>query len=752
MPIKKYVDPLSYHAEGKPGKIEVVTTKPANTQSDLAMAYSPGVAEPCLAIAKNTEDVYKYTAKGNLVAVISNGSAVLGLGDIGPEASKPVMEGKGVLFKIFSDIDVFDIELNCKSVDDFCNTVKAMEPTFGGINLEDIKAPESFEIEERLKKEMNIPVMHDDQHGTAIISGAGLLSALKIVNKKIGVVKLVVNGAGASAIACTKLFISLGVKKTNILMLDSKGVLTDERQDLDKYKAQFAIKTKKKTLDEAIKKADVFVGLSRGNILTPKMIKSMAKKPIVFAMANPTPEIDYNLAVETRSDIVMATGRSDYPNQVNNVLGFPFIFRGALDVRATEINEEMKLAAVKAIAELAQEPVPEVVMMAYNDYNLSFGRDYIIPKPMDPRLLTSVAPAVAKAAMDSGVAKSPIKDWNKYRAELRKRLGMDNDFVNRLISKAKRKPMKVVFAEAHNPKILKAAHICETEGIAIPILLGDKDNIATLTEEHNLEFKKAKIIDPWEDEKQSEKMGKELYKIRYRKGLTEYEAIKNMRNRNYFGCMLVKQGKADSIITGLTRNYPIALRPAIECIGTAEGVSRVMGMHVLMTKRGPLFLADTTVNINYTKEQLVELVLHTHKKIKHFGIKPVIAICSYSNFGSSVGDLPKKIQAAIEVLHTMHPEIEVEGEMQVGLALDGDTRIQQYAESKIGSKNANTLIFPDLNSGNAAYQLIRGMGTTEAIGPILMGFKKSAHIIHPSSTVREIVNLAAVAVCDAQDA
>jgi malate dehydrogenase (oxaloacetate-decarboxylating)(NADP+) len=747
---KKYLDPLSYHSEGRPGKIEVITTKPAATQSDLAMAYSPGVAEPCELIAKNVEDVYKYTAKGNLVAVITNGTAVLGLGDIGPEASKPVMEGKGVLFKIFSDIDVFDIELDCTDVDEFCRTVKAMEPTFGGINLEDIKAPESFEIEERLKREMNIPVMHDDQHGTAIISAAGMLSALKIVGKKIKDVKLVVNGAGASAIACSKLFVSLGIQKKNLLMLDSKGILTKKRTDLDKYKSQFAVDTKLTTLEEAMKGADVFVGLSKGNILSPEMILSMAKDPIVFAMANPTPEIDYNLAISTRDDIVMATGRSDFPNQVNNVLGFPFIFRGALDVRATEINEEMKLAAVKAIAELAQEPVPEVVMMAYNDYNLTFGRNYIIPKPMDPRLLTTVAPAVAKAAMDSGVAKHPITDWDEYRKELRQRLGIDNDFVNRLISKAKRKPKRVVFAEGHSLRIMKAAHICETEGIAIPILLGDPEQMKMMAKENKLEFKKTTFLDPWDEPDLCAEMGKELFAKRNRKGLTEYEAIKSMRNRNYFGCMMVEKGKADTIITGLTRNYPIALKPAIECIGPAPGVSRVVGMHVLMGKQGPLFLADTTVNINYNADQLVELVLLTHKKISDFGIKPIIAICSYSNFGSSIGELPKTIRKAVEILHKNYPKIEVDGEMQVGLALDGETRAQQHWQSKLGDRNANTLIFPDLNSGNAAYQLMRGMGSTEAIGPILMGFNKSTHVMHHTSTIREIVNMTAVAVCDAQ--
>lgn len=751
MPEKKLLDALSYHSDGRPGKIEVVTTKPTQTQFDLSLAYSPGVAEPCLRIAENVDDVYKYTAKGNLVAVISNGTAVLGLGDIGPEASKPVMEGKGVLFKIFADIDVFDIELNCKNVDEFVRTVKAMEPTFGGINLEDIKAPESFEIEERLKSELNIPIMHDDQHGTAIISSAGLINALRVVNKKIEDVSLVINGAGASAIACTKLFVSLGAKVENIVMLDSKGVLTKDRTDLDKYKAQFASDRNIHTLEEAMKGADVFVGLSKGNILSVEMIQSMAENPVVFAMANPDPEIDYNLAISARKDLVMATGRSDFPNQVNNVLGFPFIFRGALDVRATSINEEMKLAAVRAIADLALEPVPEVVMMAYNNFDLTFGREYIIPKPTDPRLLTTVAPAVAKAAMDSGVARVQIEDWDAYRDELRKRLGIDNDFVNRLVQRARQNPKRVVFAEANDVKILRAAQHAVSEGIAIPILLGKKEVIESLLEENNIEIPGAEILDPWHEDEICERLGKILYEKRKRNGLTLFEAVKNMRNRNYFGAMMLETGMADALISGLTRNYPIALRPAIECLNTTGEYQRIAGMHIVMTKNGPLFLSDTTVNIDYKPDELVDLVLKVNNRIKKFQIEPRIALVTYSNFGSSKGPAPLQMKKAVEMLHEKYPEILVDGEMQTTYALDGETRMKQYPFNKLGDKAANTLIFPGLNSGNAAFQLMRGMGMVDIIGPILLGFERSVHILHHTSTVREIVNMVALAVCEAQE-
>lgn len=748
---KKLLDALSYHADGRPGKIEVITTKPTQTQFDLALAYSPGVAEPCLKIAENTEDVYKYTAKGNLVAVISNGTAVLGLGDIGPEASKPVMEGKAVLFKIFADIDVFDIELNCTNVDEFVRTVKAMEPTFGGVNLEDIKAPESFEIEERLKAELNIPIMHDDQHGTAIISGAGLINALRVVGKNIEDVKLVVNGAGASAIACTKLFVSLGVKIENLTMLDSKGVIHSDRDDLDKYKAQFATKNTARTLAEAMVNADVFVGLSKGNILSAEMIQSMAKDPIVFAMANPDPEIDYNEAIAARPDVLVATGRSDFPNQVNNVLGFPFIFRGALDVRATTINEEMKLAAVRAIADLALEPVPEVVMMAYNDYDLAFGKNYIIPKPMDPRLLTTVAPAVAKAAMDSGVAKQPITDWEEYKNKLRRRLGIDNDFVNRLVQRARKDPKKVVFAEAEDVKILRAAQVCISEKIATPILLGRRKTILSLMDENNIELENAVIFDPWEEDAMCEEFGALLYEKRKRNGLTQFEAVKQMRYRNYFGAMMVETGKADALISGLTRNYPIALRPMLECIDVTGEYKRISGMHIVMTKNGPLFLADTTVNIDYNPEELAELVLKVNSRVRKFQIEPRIALVTYSNFGSSRGPAPVQMKQAVDILHANHPEIMVDGEMQTTYALDGETRMKQYPFNKLGDKAANTLIFPGLNSGNAAFQLMRGMGMVDIIGPVLLGFTKSVHVLHHTSNVREIVNMVALAVCEAQE-
>lgn len=748
---KKLLDALSYHADGKPGKIEVVTTKPTQTQFDLALAYSPGVAEPCLKIAENTEDVYKYTAKGNLVAVISNGTAVLGLGDIGPEASKPVMEGKGVLFKIFADIDVFDIELNCKDVDEFVRAVKAMEPTFGGINLEDIKAPESFEIEERLKAELNIPIMHDDQHGTAIISGAALLNALRIVNKEIGHVKLVVNGAGASAIACSKLFVSLGVNPQNLIMLDRKGVIYADRNDLDKYKSQFVSTTNVRTLEEAMAGADVFVGLSKGNILSPEMILSMAEKPIVFALANPDPEIDYKLAISTRPDILMATGRSDYPNQVNNVLGFPFIFRGALDVRATAINEEMKLAAVRAIADLALEPVPDVVMMAYNDYDLDFGSSYIIPKPMDPRLLTTVAPAVAKAAMDSGVARNPITDWDAYKTTLRKRLGIDNDFVNRMVQRARKQPKQVVFSEAEDVKILRAAQICMNEGIATPVLLGRTQLIGQVMEENNIDMGQVNMLDPWTEDALCEEFGALLYEKRKRNGLTQTEAVKKMRYRNYFGAMLVETGKCDALISGLTRNYPIALRPMLECIPVTGASKRIAGMHIVMTKNGPVFLSDTTVNIDYKPEELVDLVLKVHERVSKFQIEPRIALVTYSNFGSSRGPAPIQMRKAVELLHEQHPHILVDGEMQTTYAMDGEARAKQYPFNKLGNKSANTLIFPGLNSGNAAYQLMRGMGMVDIIGPVLLGFEKSVHVLHHTSNVREIVNMVALAVCEAQE-
>ena len=750
---KKYFDALSYHADGRPGKIEVIPTKPTQTQRDLALAYSPGVAEPCLKIAENPDDVYKYTARGNLVAVISNGTAVLGLGDIGPAASKPVMEGKGILFKLFADIDVFEIELDTKEVDEFVRIGKALEPTFGGVNLEDIKAPESFEIEKRLKAELNIPIMHDDQHGTAIISGAALINALKLVEKDISSIQMVINGAGASAIACGKLFVSLGVKRENLLMFDSKGLLHTDRTDLDEYKQFFASSRNVSSLDEALVGADVFVGLSRGNILNADMIRSMAKDPIVFAMANPDPEIDYNLAVATREDIIMATGRSDFPNQVNNVLGFPFIFRGALDVRATAINEEMKLAAVHAIADLAHQPVPEAVAMAYNERNLSFGRTYIIPKPMDTRLLTSVAPAVAKAAMDSGVARNPIHDWDTYRAELRRRLGIDNDFINRIITRARKNPKRVVFADADSYRILKAAQICVEEGFAKPILLGDPEVIKRIAEEHNVHsLDQMKIIDTRGETSKSkrEEYGKKLYQSRQRKGLTLYEATKQMRERTYFGAMMVDNGEADAFISGLTRNYPLALKPAMEVIGRDADYQRIAGMHILMTKNGILFFADTTVNLDHGVTDLVDLTRMVHEQVRKYQIEPRIALVSYSNFGSSKGACPEKIREAVAILHRDYPEIMVDGEMQVSYALDGENREKTAPFCTLGNQAANVLIFPNLDSGNIAYQLMRSAGPVESIGPVLLGFRKSVHILHHTSSVREIANMAAIAVVDAQ--
>ncbi|MEC8693109.1 MAG: NADP-dependent malic enzyme [Bacteroidota bacterium] len=748
---KKYFDALSYHAEGRPGKIEVISTKPTRTQFDLALAYSPGVAEPCEKIAKNPEDVYKYTAKGNLVAVISNGTAVLGLGNIGPEASKPVMEGKGVLFKLFADIDVFDIELNCEDTEEFIRTVKALKPTFGGVNLEDIKAPESFEIEERLKKELNIPIMHDDQHGTAIISGAGLINALEIVKKDISKVKIVVNGAGASAIACTKLFVGLGVDKSNIIMLDSKGVIRKDRGNLDQYKSQFSTDKDLHTLEEALIGADVFVGLSKGNILTAEMVQTMAKDPIVFAMANPTPEIDYHVAMEARPDIIMATGRSDFPNQVNNVLGFPFIFRGALDVRATEINEEMKLAAVRAIASLAHEPVPEVVMMAYGESNMSFGTTYIIPKPMDPRLITTVAPAVAKAAMDSGVSKAPIKNWDAYEKELRKRLGIDNDFVNRLMIKAKKNPKKVVFAEADNVRILRAAQGCVNDAIAEPILLGKPELIHSMMEENNIQIPDVTIIDPRREDEKRTAYGKLFFEKRRRGGVTLYEAEYQMRNRNYFGSMMVENGDADVFISGLSRNYPLALKPALASIGMDSETQRVSGMHIMMSKYGPLFFADTTVNVELNEEEQFRLVKNVYSRVKRFQIEPKIALISYSNFGSNSGKSPSIMRRVIDRLHKEEPHIKVDGEMQPIFALDGEQRYELYPFNKLGNEQANTFIFPALNSANAAYQLLRTMGASEAIGPVLIGMNKTVHILHHSSTVREIINMVGLAVCEAQD-
>jgi malate dehydrogenase (oxaloacetate-decarboxylating)(NADP+) len=748
--MNKKQDALDYHAQGRPGKIEVIPTKPYSTQRDLSLAYSPGVAEPCLSIQKNPDEVYKYTAKGNLVAVISNGTAVLGLGNIGPEASKPVMEGKGLLFKIFADIDVFDIEVNQSDVEGFVQTVKAISPTFGGINLEDIKAPECFEIEKRLKEELQIPVMHDDQHGTAIISAAALINALEIAEKEIAAVKIVVNGAGASAISCTRLFVSLGAQLENIVMLDSTGVIRADRENLDEQKKFFATSRNIQTLEEAMIGADVFIGLSKGNILNADHLRSMADNPIVFAMANPDPEITYEAAHASRSDIILATGRSDFPNQVNNVIGFPFIFRGALDVRATQINEAMKLAAVRAIANLAKQPVPEIVNLAYNKTNILFGRDYIIPKPLDPRLITVVAPAVAKAAIDSGVARLKITNWEAYEEELSKRLGLDNKLIRVITNKARQNPQRVVFAEADTYKILKSAQIVRDEGIAKPILLGNKEKIMNLIEEHNLDLGDIPIIDPREDSSNLDYFGELFFKKRARNGFNYHEARKIMKERNYYGAMMVETGQADALISGLTRKYADILRPAIYIIGTQEEVTHVAGMYIMITKRGPIFFADTTINVNPSTEELVEICLLTAKAVQQFNMKPRIAMVSFSNFGSSKDPQAKKVKDAVKILHDKFPGLIVDGEMQANFAFNQQMLKDNFPFSELAREGANTLIFPNLDSGNIAYKLIQEMGGAEAIGPVLLGMKKPVHILQLGSSVREIVNMITIAVVDAQ--
>lgn len=745
-------DALEYHAKGRPGKIEVIPTKETKTQRDLALAYSPGVAEPCMEIHNNPDDVYKYTAKGNLVAVISNGTAVLGLGDIGPEASKPVMEGKGLLFKIFADIDVFDIELNARDIDSFVNVVKALEPTFGGVNLEDIKAPECFEIETRLKKELSIPVMHDDQHGTAIISGAALLNALEVVGKDIGKVRIVISGAGASAISCCKIYLALGASVENMFMFDSKGLIIKSRTDLDEHKQQFAQDHAGMTLEEAMKGADVFIGLSKGNVVSQDMVKGMADKPVVFALANPTPEIAYEEALAARPDVIMATGRSDYPNQVNNVLGFPFIFRGALDVRATTINEEMKLAAVKALAALAKEPVPDIVNVAYNEKSLHFGPNYIIPKPIDPRLLMTVSPAVAKAAIESGVARQPITDWHAYESELYRRLGTDDNILRFIINKAKQNPRRVVFAEAENIKVLKAAQTVLDDGIATPILLGNEARIRALIEEHNLHLDQVKIIDPRSEamEEQRNKYGDQFFEKRKRRGFNLFEARKIMQDRVHFGCMMVDNGEADALISGLTRNYPDTVRPALQIIGLEEGAKKVAGMYLMLTKKGPLFFADTTVNFNPTVEELVDITLLTAKEVEQFNIKPRIAMLSYSNFGSSDSPEAIVVRNAVEKLKAEYPDMVVEGEMQAGVAFNKDLLRENYPFSELVNESPNVLIFPNLAAGNIAYHLLQEVGGAEAVGPILLGLRKPVHVLQLGSSVRQIVNMVAIAVVDAQ--
>ncbi len=750
---------LHYHAKGRPGKIEVIPSKEYANQRDLSLAYSPGVAEPCLAIQENPEDVYKYTAKGNLVAVISNGTAVLGLGDIGPAAGKPVMEGKGLLFKIYADIDCFDIELDTKDVDEFVRTVKILEPTFGGVNLEDISAPECFEIEERLKKELNIPVMHDDQHGTAIISAAALLNAIELVEKDIANIRIIINGAGASAISCTRLYHSLGAQKKNIFMFDSKGLIHPSRTNLDGKKSEFANDhlPAETTLAEALVGADVFIGLSKGNILSQDMVKSMAKDCIVFAMANPTPEISYEEAVAAREDIIMATGRSDYPNQVNNVLGFPYIFRGALDVRSKVINEEMKLGAVRALADLAKKPVPDIVNLAYGEANLVYGRNYIIPKPVDPRLLTTVAPAVARAAMETGVAKSPITDWDAYEQQLSKRLGLDNTLTRVVITKAKKNPKRVVFADAENVSVLKAAQLVIEEGIAFPILLGNKAKIQALLLENRIELPEdILVIDPMnpanpEEENRLHEYGNLFFDKRKRKGFTLPEAHDIMRRRNYYGSMMIETGLADAMIGGLTRSYPDTIRPALQIIGRQEGIKKVSGMYMLMSRFGPLFLADTTINFDPTVEELVEITELAAKEVEKFNIKPRIAMLTYSNFGS-VPDGPAaiKMRKAVEILKQKHPNMVVDGEMQAHLAFDNELLKQNHPFSDLVDGRANTLIFPNLSSSNIAYNLVKEVAGIEKIGPIVMGLKKPVHVLQLGASVREIVDMVAIAVADAQ--
>ncbi len=743
---------LEYHSKGRPGKIEVIPTKEAKTQRDLSLAYSPGVAEPCKEIAENKEDVYKYTAKGNLVAVISNGTAVLGLGDIGPEAGKPVMEGKGVLFKIFADIDVFDIEIAEKDPDKFIQIVTALEPTFGGVNLEDIKAPECFYIEKKLKEVLKIPVMHDDQHGTAIISAAALLNALEIQKKKIEKVRFVVNGAGAAAMACIMLYESLGAKHENFMVFDSKGLLHTGRIGLDELKQKFATAKTEMTLEQAMEDADVFIGLSAANILSAEMVKSMAKNPIVFAMANPDPEISWEDATGARKDVIMATGRSDYPNQVNNVLGFPYIFRGALDVRATQINEAMKLAAVKALAELAKTPVPDIVNMAYNEKNITFGENYIIPKPLDPRLLATVAPAVAKAAIESGVAQHPITDWDSYITNLNNRLGLDNQVMRVIGNKARRDPKRIVFAESDNIKILKAAQIIFDEGIGYPILLGAENKIRNIAIANGIDLEGLPIFDPRSDamEEKRNAYAEIFFRKRGRRGFNAYESKKVMKDRNFFGCMMVECGDADAMISGLAKNYPDTIRPALQTIGTEDAVKKIAGMYMMLTKRGPLFLADTTVNFNPTSEELADITIMVAREIRNFNIIPRIAMLSYSNFGSSNSPEAKLVAEARRIVKEKMPTLIVDGEMQASVAFNKELIKENYPFSELVDKDVNTLIFPNLAAGNIAYNLMKELDIADAVGPILLGLKKPVHILQLGSSVRSILNMAQVAVVDAQ--
>lgn len=743
---------LEYHASGRPGKIEVVPTKEAKTQKDLSLAYSPGVAIPCTEIKNNPSDVYKYTAKGNLVGVITNGTAVLGLGNIGPEASKPVMEGKAVLFKIFADIDVFDIEINETDPDKFVEIVKSLEPTFGGINLEDIKAPECFYIEQQLREKMNIPVMHDDQHGTAIISSAAMINALELQKKKIDKVKFVVNGAGAAAMACIKLYVALGAKYENFTLFDKDGILHEGRTDLGPDRKPFAVKSATTTLAQAMKNADVFLGLSVGNVLTGEMIQSMPKNPIVFALANPDPEISYEIATSVRKDIIMATGRSDYPNQVNNVLGFPYIFRGALDVRAKSINEAMKLAAVKALAELAKTAVPDMVNMAYNQQNLCFGPEYIIPKPLDPRLLSTVAPAVAKAAVESGVAQLKIANWDEYILQLNKRLGLDNQLLRLISNKARRDPKRLVFSDAENIKILKAASIIYDDGIAYPILLGNETRIRNIAEANNIDITDLPVIDVRSDEMEAKRefFGSILFQKRQRKGINKYESLKLMRTQNYFGAMMVETGEADAMLSGLMRNYTEGIKPALQIIGTDEGVKKIAGMYMMLTKKGPLFLADTTVNISPTAEELADIALLVAKEVRNFNLEPRVAMLSYSNFGSSDTPEAKLVAEATRIVKQKNPSLIVDGEMQGMLAFNKEILKENYPFSDLVDADVNVLIFPNLTAGNVAYHLLKEIGGVDVIGPILLGLKKPVNVLQLGSSVRNIINMATVAVVDAQ--
>jgi malate dehydrogenase (oxaloacetate-decarboxylating)(NADP+) len=749
-------DALRYHAEGRPGKIEVIPTKPHSTQRDLSLAYTPGVAFPCLEIQKNPDDIYKFTSKGNLVAVISNGTAVLGLGNIGADAGKPVMEGKGLLFKIFADVDVFDIEVETRDIDKFVETVKQIAVTFGGINLEDIKAPECFEIEERLKKELQIPIMHDDQHGTAIITAAGMFNALEIAGKKKEKVRIVVNGAGAAAIACTKLLVSMGIKKENVVMLDTKGVLRKDRTDLNKYKQIFATGRDIHTLAEALEGADVFLGLSSKNVVSKDMVRSMAKNPVVFAMANPDPEITYEDAMDARTDVLMSTGRSDYPNQVNNVLGFPFIFRGALDVRATCINEEMKIAAVYALAKLAKEDVPENVSEAYNVKNLIFGREYFIPKPLDWRLITTVAPAVAKAAMDSGVARRPITDWEAYKTELSLRLGHENMLLRGITQRARLDPKRIVYTEGTNLKILKAANEVYHEGIANPILLGDVEQIKQIIAENNLDIGDVTIIDPRckSEETRRTRFSEMIWQKRRRKGITKDEAYELTENRNYFGIMMVETGEADAMVSGVSHEYGEVVGPALRLIGPKPDLNRISSMYIVFTKKGPYFFADTTVNLDPDWKTLADTALLTAEMVHRFNIEPVIAMLSYSNFGSIKGGEhthgPEKVRQATNYLHENYPDLIVDGEIQANFALNREMCNSKFPFSKIANHDVNTLIFPNLSSGNIAYKIMQEIGGAEVIGPILMGINKPIHVVPMECSVREIVHMTTIAVVDAQ--